>query len=136
MFDTRDDIRGFPFRQPLDTEVACVVVVCYSSLDILRRLYPTRLDESFLTLRRGLLSPFRPPHKPTRTDSQRFKKTKQKARTTNPRNFGPLTTLCLTYKSDPLIAGSSLCACKMRRGRRYGERLNALAVALSHVAGM
>jgi len=61
VFDACDDVRGFPFSQPLDTKAARSVV-CLLALNIFRRLVPARLDEGFLTLRRGLLSPFRSPH--------------------------------------------------------------------------
>jgi len=69
VLDTCDDVRGFSFRQPLNAKTARGVV-CLLALNIFRRLVPARLDEKFLTLRRGLLSPLRSPHQSTETKFQ------------------------------------------------------------------
>lgn len=136
MFDTRYYIRGLPFCQLLNTKAASCVIYDLT-LGVFRCLVPTGLDKGFLVLCRRLLSPFRPPYQPTKTDSQpRRVKRLQKMISTNPRDIGPLTTFFFAYKSEPLMACSRFCARMMRRGRRYGERLSIFAVFLSHAAGM
>lgn len=69
VFDTRDYMCSVAFRHALDTK-ATRGIVCHLALDVFRCLFPIRLNPSFLSLRCGMFSPYRSPHKPTRTSFQ------------------------------------------------------------------
>jgi len=96
-----------------------------------------RLDEGLLTLRRGLLSPFRSPHKPTGTRFQLWglmDRTKGKNNELTEHRSSDHASL--DVQVGPSDGLSKVLRSRNATGRRYGERLKVLAVILSHVAGI